>query len=312
MAVGTINLGKFWAISGKYLGIRSMYFLVTYLTWEQAPLTDTAGPMKRSSDIFTHVTYFLVCNVSFLMWAVWKKSWSWHDYFNQNLWTPSFFSLSFLFWWDTCRSWHRRKFSPTLAVSLFRRVHSSGRVANLMYAKEGKAHTMCMRRVFFIMKCKILLKKQWMAVVLIIANIGTNINMTSMGISRLSLREWFSWYNKYDKDNKACLVMATVISVGQTYTDFNQLFLFFFSSYIWIIISTKFFGTVTYPFSLHYQSWSKFELRLKNEYGTWLPQNVSILSILNTFWPRPHYPYVLLNVSLWWNLRNAGKDYRSA
>lgn len=32
MAVGTINLGKFWAISGKYLGIRSMYFLVTYLT----------------------------------------------------------------------------------------------------------------------------------------------------------------------------------------------------------------------------------------------------------------------------------------
>lgn len=71
-----------------------------------------------------------------------------------------------------------------------------------------------------------------MAVVLIIANIGTNINMTSMGISRLSLREWFSWYNKYDKDNKACLVMATVISVGQTYTDFNQLFLFFFSSYI--------------------------------------------------------------------------------
>lgn len=71
-----------------------------------------------------------------------------------------------------------------------------------------------------------------MAAVLIIANTGINIIMTSMGISRLPpfplphgwpcLRKWFSWYYM------ACLVMMTVISVGQTYTNFYQFFLFFF------------------------------------------------------------------------------------
>lgn len=66
-----------------------------------------------------------------------------------------------------------------------------------------------------------------MAVVLIIANIGTNINMTCAW-TWLSLREWFSWYNKYDKDKQGMFGDGDCDQCWAKLHSFYQLFLFFF------------------------------------------------------------------------------------